>query len=189
VSFLVLGALWVLLSIVYAGARDDQIVFDKSGLPFEPFVEEITIGKAGDTETVEVEFYAAPLSNAWAYADIVLVPHDSDDAVGLGIEVDEWHGVDGGESWQEGSPRDSTVLGGLATGTYTLQVTPQAGAGTGTVPPPELRWGIVIKRDIVMARYILIAFFVIVGFPLVLGLFSLIVESQRWKNSDYAPSS
>jgi len=189
-SFLVLAGLWVLLSIVYAAARDDAVVFDKTNLAFEPFVEEIEIGKPGDTTTVEVEFWATPLSNSWAYADIVLVPHDSDDeAVGLGIEVDEWHGNDGGESWQEGDSRDDVVLGGMKTGAYTLQVTPQAGAGVGTAPPPELRWGIRVKRDVTLARYVLLSFFVILGFPLVLGLLSLVVESQRWKNSDYAPSS
>ncbi|HET6582062.1 MAG TPA: DUF4178 domain-containing protein [Nannocystaceae bacterium] len=188
-SMLVLGALWVLLSIVYSAARDDEIVFEKSGLPFEPFIEEITIGKSDETSTVEVEFWASPLSNSWAYADIVLVPHETDEAIGVGLEVDEWHGVDGGESWQEGSSRNDTVLGGVKSGVYTLQVTPQAGAGTGTTPPPELRWGIRVRRDVVMARYILLSFLVIVGFPLLLGIFSLVIESQRWKNSDYAPSS
>jgi hypothetical protein len=175
--------------VIYAAARKSEVVYEKSGLAFEPFVDEITIGKAGDTGTIDVEFWAVPLSNSWAYADIVLVPHDSDEAVGLGIEADEWHGNEGGESWQEGSPRNGTVVGGFTGGAYTLQVTPQAGAGTGTTPPPELRWGIKITRDVVMARYILIPFFIILGFPLVFGLFSLIVESQRWKNSDYAPSS
>ena len=188
-SFLVLGALWVVLSIIYAGARKGEIVYEKSGLPLEPLVEEITIGKQGDTSTIEVEFWAVPLSNSWAYADVVLVPHDSDEAVGLGIEADEWHGVDGGESWQEGNPKNDTVIGGFKGGAYTLQVTPQAGAGLAGAAPPELRWGIRIRRDVVMARYIFVPLFVILGFPLVFGLFSLIVESQRWKNSDYAPSS
>ncbi len=189
-SFFVLAGLWILLTLVYAGARDDQVVFEKAGLPFgEPFVEEITIGKSGDVGTVQIDFWATPLSNSWAYADIVLVPHDSDDATGVGIEVDEWHGVDGGESWQEGSSRDDAVIGGLPTGTYTLQITPQAGEGVGTTPPRGLTWGIRITRDVVMLRYVMIPFFVILGFPLLFGLFSLYVESQRWKNSDYAPSS
>lgn len=188
-SFAALFVLWTLVSISYAASRDAVTVFERTAPITESLTAEIDLGSPGDVTAVEIELVAMPLSNAWAFAEVLLVPHDSDEAFGAGIEADEWHGVDGGESWSEGDPRNTVVIGGVPTGKYTLQVTAQAGQGTDPKPPAGLTYTIKVKRDVVLLRYVMIPLFVIVIIPLLLWLFGAIVEGQRWKNSDYAPSS
>ncbi len=189
ISTAALFGLWLFASLTYSASRDVEVVFQKSGIAFEPITEELVIGTPGEVTTVDVQFSARPLSNAWAFAEVILVPKDGDEAIGVGIEVDEWHGVEGGESWSEGSTTNTVALGAVPTGAYTLQVTPQAGAGTSTTPPPGLVYDIRVRRDVVLVQYVLIPLMVILGVPLVLLVLSMVFESRRWKNSDYAPSS
>lgn len=185
----VLFVLWTVVSIAYTSSRSGVTVFDGNAAITEPLTQEIALGDPGSVTAVSVEFVAFPLSNAWAFAEVLLVPHDSDEAIGIGIEADEWHGVEGGESWSEGNPRNSVVIGGVPTGKYTLQVTPQAGQGNEPNPPSGLRYQVIVKRDVVLVRYILIPLAVILLIPIVLWILGMVVEAQRWKNSDYAPSS
>jgi hypothetical protein len=189
VSCAVLLVLWVAISIAYSATRKEVVVFQGRSAITEPITQEIDLGPTGDVTAVSVEFSAQPLSNAWAYADVLLVPHERDEAIGVGVEADEWHGVDGGESWAEGSNNNTVTIGGVPTGSYTLQITPQAGEGTSTTPPAGLTYAVVIRRDVVLARYIVLPLLVIVFIPVLLWCFGLMVEAQRWKNSDYAPSS
>ena len=189
ISFAALFVLWLVVSIAYSASRDDVSVFQKQAAIGESLTEEISLGEPGGFTSISVSFTAFPLSNAWAYADVLLVPQDRDEAMGLGVEAEEWHGVDGGESWSEGSAASTVSVGGVPTGKYTLQVTPQAGEGASTTPPAGLQYQITISRDVVLARYILVPLGVIVVIPLLLWVLGAVVESQRWKNSDYAPSS
>jgi DNA-directed RNA polymerase subunit RPC12/RpoP len=188
-SFAALFALWTIVSITYSASRDSVTVFERTADITEPMTEEIDLGPTGNVTAVEIELAAHPLSNAWAFAEVLLVPLDSDEAFGAAVEADEWHGVDGGESWSEGNPRNTVVIGGVPTGKYTLQVNAQAGQGTDTKPPAGLRYTVKIRRDVVLLRYVFIPLLVIVLIPLMLWLFGAIVEGQRWKNSDYAPNS
>ncbi|HWB81337.1 MAG TPA: DUF4178 domain-containing protein [Nannocystaceae bacterium] len=181
--------LWLFVMITYSASRDVEVVFQRSGIPFEPLTEEIQIGQPGEVTTVDVQLSARPLSNAWAFAEVILVPHEGDEAIGVGIEVDEWHGVEGGESWSEGSTVNTVALGAVPTGAYTLQVIPQAGEGTSTVPPANLVYDIRVRRDVVLVQYVLVPLLFILGLPLTLFVLGLVFESRRWKNSDYAPSS
>ena len=48
----------------------------------------------------------------------------------------------------------------------------------------------VVGTGIIILLFVRAQFARVIGFvAIVLGLFSLVIESQRWKNSDYAPSS
>jgi DNA-directed RNA polymerase subunit RPC12/RpoP len=189
ISFAAMFVLWTIISIAYAGSRQSKVVFQADAPITDTITQEIDLGPSDEVSTVEVELSARGLSNAWAFTEIILVPHDRDEAIGFGLEVDQWSGVEGGESWSEGSSRRTEAVGGVPGGKYTLQVVPQAGSGTSTTPPAGVTYHIVVRRDVVLAQYILIPMFVILAFPLTLGLFGLITEGQRWKNSDYAPSS
>src|SRR5262249_17856866 len=152
----VLVGVWLLAMLSYSASRDVEVVFQRSGIAFGPLTEEITIGEPGRVTTVDIQLAARPLDNAWAYAEVILVPHDSDEAIGVGIEVDQWHGVEDGEAWTEGTTSNTVAIGGVPTGTYTLQVTPQAGQGTGTTPPTGLVYDIRVRRDVVLLQYIFV---------------------------------
>lgn len=188
-SFAVLLVLWAAASVLYVQGRDTEVVFTKSGLPLEPYSQEITIGEKGKDTTLEVTFAAQPLSNAWAYADIMLISKASEEAVGVGATAEEWHGNTGGESWREGKPSETITVGGVKGGTYLLQIVPQAGAQAGKPTPTNLKFSVSIKQDVVLARYIVLPLLIILAFPFLNFLLGRVYEARRWANSDYAPST
>jgi hypothetical protein len=72
-----------------------------------------------------VTFSAGPLENSWAYAEIMLINLATEEATGIGAEVEWYSGYDGGESWSEGSKTTTITVGGISGGKYLLQIHPQ----------------------------------------------------------------
>ncbi len=75
---------------------------------------------AGEVLTVE---YSAPrVDNSWVWIDLDWVDPQNDEPVGyLGREVGYYSGVEGGESWSEGSRRSTKYLAAPPPGTYQLE--------------------------------------------------------------------
>ena len=147
----------------------------------DSIVQTVDILEEGKVGTVEVEFYAPGLSNAWAYADVLLVKEGSQDAYNFGVEVDEWHGSD----YKEGSNPRSLVLGGVEGGKYTLQVTPQVDPSH-VARNPSANYDIIVRQDVPLLRYVVLAFLVILMFPFFNTILGGVYEGRRWANSDYA---
>jgi hypothetical protein len=182
--------LWVVASVIYVGGRSNKVIFQKNGVTeLAPISEEIEVAGNGKT-TLEFELHAKGLSNAWAYVDVMLVAQDSEDAIGFGATAEEWHGVDGGESWTEGNTNPTVTVGGVPAGKYLLQITPSAGqeGAAAEVPPTGLVLDMRLEQDVVLLRYLLIPFFIIFGFPILYWILALVFEGRRWQNSDYASS-
>lgn len=189
-SFVVLLLLWLVLSVVYIGSRENKIVFaSEPQVAGSPLQE--TIEVTGDRNTVlEIELRAPSLSNKYLYADILLIPRNSEDAITFGLQVDEWHGVTGGEAWREGKKNRSTVLGNIEPGTYTLEVNAESGGMSGLKDvPSQESYTLTIKQDVALFRYSFLAFMIIISFPFVFWLLGALFEARRWSNSDYASSS
>lgn len=195
---------WWLLSGTIQHNRPGRLAFEKTNISFEePFSQEITIGKDGDRTAIEVQLTAQPLEQSWAYADIMLVNLATEEATGFGIEVDWYHGYDGGESWSEGSRVQTAVVGGLPGGKYLLQIHPQR--DTTSLPSARTTAGldlpvytlsgiaqsptsydIRITEDVYLTRYSVLAVLVILLFPLLSLLLGRSFEKRRWRNSDYS---
>lgn len=189
-SCALLFLVWLAAAIGYSATRERTKLFSGTAAIGEPITGEFALGEPGRAYTLEVSMSAAPLSNAWAYADVLLVPQASEDAVAVGVEVDDWHGVDGGESWHEGSASNSVAIGAVPGDTWIVQVTPQSGNAAGPASPdPNLRYTVEIHGDVVLARYLLLPLAVILGIPLLFAVAMFIFEGARWRNSDYAPES
>lgn len=189
ISLAVFMVLWLVAAVAYIGSRDSKVVFERTGADFTPVTETIQIGEPGKKTTLEFELSAPGLSNAWAAAEVMLVPEGGETAIGMGVTAEEWHGVSGGEAWREGDKRVDTIIGGVEGGTYLLQVVPAGGTtAKPNEPPAGVKLDFKLKQDVPLARYVVLAFFVILGIPLVYGLFSLVYESRRWANSDYVSS-
>jgi hypothetical protein len=155
----------------------------------EPQSREVQIGEPGEPTTLEVDMRAYPLSNSWAYTDVMLISQEREEAFGLGLTAEEWHGVDGGESWREGDANPSTIVGGVEGGKYLLQIVPQGGDQTSLPPSADLRFDLRIREDVVLVRYLIIPLLIIGAFPILFFLLSATFEGRRWSNSDYAGSS
>ena len=188
-SFLLLLLVWIGASVLYVQGRTDKVVFEKHDLLLTPFSQEIEIGQEGKKTTLDVQVAAQPLSNAWAYVDVMLISPVSEEAIGLGATVEEWHGVSGGEAWREGDQRTTVTVGGVPGGTYLLQIVPQAGGASGKPVSADLKISVKIQQDVVLARYILLPLLFILAFPFLNFLFGRIFEGRRWAKSDYAPST
>lgn len=190
ITLLVLLGLWLFASVAYVGSRSNKIIFQKNGITeLVPVVQEIEVVGNGET-TLEFELRVQGLSNAWAYTDVMLVAQETEEAIGFGATAEEWHGIDGGESWREGDQNPSVTVGGVPPGKYLLQVTPSAGqdGAQAEVPPPGLVFDMKLTQDVVLLRYLLLPFFIIFGFPILYWFFGAIFEGRRWQNSDYASS-
>lgn len=182
---------WLVASIVYVDGRSNEVIVSESNLAVTDTIsEEVEIGTKGELTTVEFDFKASGLSNAWAYAEVMLISQESEDAVGFGATAEEWHGVSGGESWREGDQSPSVTVGKIPGGKYTLQITPSAGQqGAGSVAPAGLKLGYTLRQNVVLGRYIVLPFFIIFGFPIFFWLLGRLYEGRRWSNSDYVSSS
>lgn len=200
-SCLVFLVAWWALSTMVANDRPGRVAFDQANISFdEPFSQEITIGKDGEHTAIELRFTARPLEQSWAYAEVMLVNLATEEATGFGVEVDYYHGVDGGESWSEGSQVNTVVVGGLAGGKYLLQIHPQrdttnlssefkidlsayGGLGIGQSPTT---YDIRITEDVYLTRYSVLAVLIILFFPILAFFFSRAFEKRRWRSSDYS---
>ncbi len=197
-SMLVLFGLWWVLSDHVAASLHTRTVLDEQNLGFdEPLSRTLTIGRTGEPTAIEFIFSADPLDNAWAYADVMLVNLATEEAVGFGVEASYYHGVDGGESWSEGSSRGAVTLGNVIGGEYLLQLQPQRDTSSlgdasifalGATRSPT-SFGITLIEDVHLTRYSVLALLVILGLPMFGSLMGWIFERRRWKNSDYAPGS
>ncbi|MCH9684627.1 MAG: DUF4178 domain-containing protein [Deltaproteobacteria bacterium] len=188
-TFAIMIVVWIGACWMYLQARDNQVVFEKNDLGLQPFSQEIEVGEKGETTTLELKFTARPLSNQWAYVDVMLVSQVSEEAIGFGATAEEWHGVSGGESWREGSNTETVTVGGVEGGKYLLQITPQAGAAAGKPAPTDLKLAVRIRRDVVLLRYMVLPLLFIIAFPIIGFMAGRVFEGRRWANSDYAPSS
>lgn len=181
----VLLLVWIVAAVMYSGGRADKVVYNEQNLPIEPTTAEIELGTPGKKGTIEVTFAASPLNNSWAYADVMLVSQEREEAIGFPVQADFYSGVSGGESWSEGSKRRTVSFGGVEGGKYLLQIIPQVDKG----PNKPKTMALQIKSDVGLGRYILIPFLVILFFPFFNAFRGLLFEGKRWQNSDHASNS
>lgn len=194
------GAKWMWLSFVgliigllvvaaiYLGARTNKVVYEAKNVGLTPISQEVEIGEAGKKTTLEFKFSATPLSNQWAYVDVMLINADKEEAVGFGATAEEWHGTSGGESWREGKQTQTVTIGGVEGGKYLMQITPQTGGAPGKPAPTAVNLTMRLRENVVLLRYIFIAFVIIIIFPIFNAMLGLFFEGRRWQNSDYSPS-
>ncbi len=182
---------WLVASIMYVEGRSNATVLSESGRSVtEPISQEIEIGTKGELTTLEFEFRVGGLSNAWAYAEVMLISQETEDAIGFGATAEDWHGVADGESWREGDASPTVTVGKVPGGKYLLQITPSAGQqAAGSLAPSGLQLAYTLRQNVVLGRYIAVPFFIIFGFPIVFWLMGRLFEGRRWSNSDYVSSS
>lgn len=189
-------AAWVAATWFVSARTSERVVFQRTDVSFDaPLTEEITIGEPGVNTSVEVSFTAHPLNNSWAFAEVMLVNLDTEEAVGVGLEASYYHGVDDGESWSEGDRQPDAVLGRVVGGRYLLQVTPQRDTSalgpdlfsSSFLPRSPDTYSVRVREDVFLTRYSVLAVLIILFFPVLAQILGAIFERKRWAHSDYAP--
>lgn len=121
---------------------------------------------------------SANVDNAWVFVEGALVSTDHDELFEFAQEVSYYHGVDGGESWSEGSPQSSLLLGRVPPGHYQLHL-----AIDGS--PPVIALRVRAVEDVARHAYFIWALLL----ALVPWLWSELAryrfEVRRWSESDH----
>ncbi|MEZ5355779.1 MAG: DUF4178 domain-containing protein [Bryobacteraceae bacterium] len=140
----------------------------------------------GRPSNVELDIETDALNN-WVYFNLALINEQTGHGYDWGREVSYYSGVDSDGGWSEGSTNDSSRIGHVPAGRYYLRVEPESTPEPGQAGKP-IRYTIRVRRDIPVNWPYVVAFFLLVLPPIVQTFRSLMFESKRWQESDYAPS-
>ena len=122
------------------------------------------------------------LDNNWAFFNLALIGSDGS-AYDFAREVSYYHGVDGGESWTEGSRSDRVMLPAIPPGKYYLRVEPEREPGGA-----PFTYAIRARRDVPGLWPYFVALLLLFVPPVVLTASRASFEAKRWSESDHAPT-
>jgi len=179
-----LAALAVLLA-GYVFSSDTQVFSEsyryRAGAQEASFVTPVFDLK-GRTTNVEVSTKTG-LYNNWIYVNYTLINSDSGQAWDFGREVSYYAGRDSDGAWTEGSTGDTVTIPNIPAGRYYLRVEPELAPGTS-----NMDFTVDVRRDVPRSSWFwLIAFLLLIP-PVFTTYRRFSFESQRWRESDYAPS-
>jgi Domain of unknown function (DUF4178) len=136
----------------------------------------------GRTTNVEISTQT-DLANNWTYFNYALINEETGQAYDFGREVSYYAGSDSDGSWSEGASSDTATIPNVPAGRYYLRVEPEMDRNSRSVDY-EIR----VRRDVPRSSWFwLIAILLLI--PALWTTFRRIsFESQRWRESDYAPT-
>lgn len=122
------------------------------------------------------------LSNTWLYLAMDLVDDASGQLESFELPLEYYSGVDGGESWSEGSRSRRIILSRPPKGRYVLRV---EGQWEGGKPPPSV--SVRVREGVFRFAHFFLALLAISFFPGLALIRQISFESQRWKDSAHSP--
>lgn len=127
----------------------------------------------------------ATFENAWLELDMTLLNETTGESWNVPREISYYAGVDGGESWSEGSKTDEIVFTDLPAGTYRLSLEGEVA--------PELNGMATARMNIrrggaQWGNFFLLLIF-LAAFPLWAYLRQRSFETKRWMESDHPPKT
>ncbi len=122
--------------------------------------------------------------NTWVYADGDLINQDTGLVQPFALPIEYYAGVEGGESWSEGSRTQTVYLSALPAGTYTLRLESQWEKWQ---QPASL--SVKIEQGVPRMSHLLLALTAVSIFPLIHGFRRIRFETKRWQDSMYRPTS
>lgn len=121
------------------------------------------------------------VDNSWAWVGGELVNEDTGLTESFELPVEYYHGVDGGESWREGSRDAKTFLSAPPAGNYTLRLEAQWEKPDGPAIDVHVREGVF------RWLYFILAFVALTALAAI-GLYRQFnFEVERWKESAFSP--
>ncbi len=128
---------------------------------------------------------ASPVNNQWIGVEGALVNEETGLVEAFEVASSYYHGVDDGESWSEGSQRETVYLSALPEGRYMLRLALQWDGPR----PPVRTVSMELRSGVMHLPYIGLAFAAILLGPLLLLFKVMAFEGRRWQESMYATSS
>jgi len=197
---------WVVCLVMAVGAAKEKTVFDESialPLPAEEAVPDAEDPSAKKEKpepayfsepfkipvgsNVQAEIVANQLQNSYLWVGLALVNEKTQEVFEMEAEASYYAGVTDGESWSEGSPRQTTSVGGLSPGTYVLRVqpvtdTPTACSLPNTSCPTSFK--IKLKNDVPILWPGILSLLLFLITPIIALVSMASFETKRWADSN-----
>jgi hypothetical protein len=195
-AFGLLAAATIVLMIAFHARAAKAVVFDRSlavGGP-KPAVGGAApaVDPASDVVFSD-EFDLAPSSsdvavdlrlvddNAWVGVDGSLVNVETGEVHAFEVDAQKWSGVDGGESWSEGSGRGTVYLSEVPRGRYALRLEPTTSGSSVRVD-----YRLKVTNQVASSWRVLWLLLALSVVPLWRWILSRSFEARRWAESDHA---
>jgi len=153
---------------------DSVSTFHKTPKPF--ISKSFIIDKAGK---IELELVSS-VDNSWLESNITLINEGTLEELPVVIGNEYYHGVDGGESWTEGSQSESIDYSSVPEGKYHILIEISSPNIVGT-------YSVLLKTGGIYWSNIIILFCLILIVPLVKYFQEYNFEKERWADSDFSP--
>lgn len=162
--------------------NDDFLISHNNTQDVNEFKSFITPSFSVEDESSNISFeIASAVDNNWLETTIVLVNENDNRTWEVSKSIEYYHGYEEGESWSEGSTKESILLSEIPKGKYHLNVYPSSGdidrnnlyiKATSNVP----MWCNTLITILLLCIYPAICWYMMRNF-----------EKRRWNNSDYSP--
>ncbi|MBA4372559.1 MAG: hypothetical protein C0402_06815 [Thermodesulfovibrio sp.] len=126
----------------------------------------------------------ADVQNDWMEAAIDLVDETTNKTIAFSQTAEHYSGVDGGESWTEGSQDSRFLLNAVPGGRYHLLVQPAAD----TTKPGEKTFTLSLRRGVVTWSNFFLGLVLLLIYPLCTWCRKNKFEVSRWAESDLSPT-
>ena len=138
---------------------------------------------------MQVFLFSWPLSNDWLGVQGDLVNEETGEVVSFYSEVSYYSGVDGGESWSEGSSDTTDYISAIPPGRYVLRVTPQYSPSADPSKKFDRHYRLRLTSDVPRTQWFLLALLGLLAAPILNTWRASAFESQRWNDSNLKPGS
>ncbi len=136
----------------------------------------------GGQGNLSVELHA-DVQNDWMEASIDLVDEKTNKTIAFSQGAERYSGVDGGESWTEGSQDSRYLLNAVPGGLYHLLVQPAADP----LKPGEKTFTLALRRGVVTWSDFFLGLGLLLIYPLCTWCRKNKFEASRWMESDLSP--
>ncbi|MDJ0364817.1 hypothetical protein QMK33_06605 [Hymenobacter sp. H14-R3] len=133
---------------------------------------------------LQIELAIPSLSNRWVEITASLVNEENGRGYEFTRSLEYYSGVEGGESWSEGSTSASAVFSSVPAGRYHLNLYPSAEPTTETATLQ-----VTIEQNTELTSNLLLAILSLLAIPALQWWRYSSFETSRWENSNFGPQS
>lgn len=172
------------------------LVFITSGSTNEVFAQSVNFQPLPNAEGTQVFFSEpfalvgrrnlritgeSPVDNTWVYLEADLINEETGLVQSFPIDISYYHGIEDGESWSEGSQKDSTVTSSLPDGRYVLRL---EGQWEKWQQPATV--SVRIRQNVTRGLNLLLLLILISIVPVLMAIYHISFERRRWAESMFS---
>ncbi len=133
---------------------------------------------------IQISAEAPSVNNSWASLEFDLVDENNNLVESVPVDVEYYNGVEGGESWTEGSKSQDATVSAIPAGKYTLRI-----QGTWQNWQQPMPVSVKVEQNVVRGVNFCGAFLLLAIVPFLALIRKFSFESKRWSESMFGGSS